>query len=45
LNKFYDEKAVINKGFADADKRFKKIEDSNPVYGLFDMVEKKILFK
>ena len=28
LNKFYDEKEVVDKGFADADKRFKKIEDS-----------------
>ena len=28
LNKFYDEKAVVDKGFADADKRFKKIEES-----------------
>ena len=28
LNKFYDEKEVVDKGFADANKRFKKIEDS-----------------
>ena len=28
LNKFYDEKAVVDRGFADADKRFKKIEES-----------------
>lgn len=28
LNKFYDEKAVVDKGFEDADKRFKKIEES-----------------
>ena len=27
LNKFYNEKAVVDKGFADADKRFKKIEE------------------
>ena len=28
LNKFYEEKAVVDRGFADADKRFKKIEES-----------------